>query len=58
MAPDSTTDRQVFNSGEDILLHGKDGLFYFGTVIQVSVLATKKNKPFIFFLIVSSLCQG
>ena len=37
VAPDSTTvDRQIFVEGEDVLLHGEDGLFYFGTVVQVS----------------------
>ena len=39
VAPDSTTvDRQVFVEGEDVLSHGDDGLFYFGTVVQVSYL--------------------
>ena len=39
VTPDSTTtDRQVFIEGEDVLFHGDDGLFYFGTVVQVSFM--------------------
>jgi len=41
-APDSTTiDRQVFIEGEDVLSHGDDGLFYFGTVVQVDIVNEK-----------------
>jgi len=42
VAPDSTTvDRQVFVEGEDVLSHGDDGLFYFGTVVQVDISCEK-----------------
>lgn len=36
VAPDSTTvDRLAFTEGEDVLLHDENGLFIFGTIIEV-----------------------
>ena len=37
VAPDSTTvDRLTFTEGEDVLFHDEEGLFIFGTIVQVS----------------------
>ncbi|EFX83722.1 hypothetical protein DAPPUDRAFT_301671 [Daphnia pulex] len=42
VAPDSTTvDRVTFTEGEDVLLHDEDGLFIFGTIVQVLTFQEK-----------------
>lgn len=42
VAPDSTTaDRVTFTEGEDILLHDENGLFIFGTIVQVLLFDEK-----------------
>jgi len=35
VTPDSTTKLPLFVEGEDVLSHGKDGLFYLGTIVMV-----------------------
>jgi len=35
VTPDSTTKLPIFVEGEDVLSHGKDGLFYLGTIVMV-----------------------
>lgn len=35
VTPDSTTKLPQFVEGEDVLSHGKDGLFYLGTIVMV-----------------------
>lgn len=44
-APDSTTREQRlgFSHGDDVLLQHKDGKYYLGTVVEVSVLLTYLN---------------
>lgn len=42
VTPDSTTtDRLVFSVGEDVLYHREDGLFYFGTIVEVQTTEEK-----------------
>lgn len=41
VTPDSTTKEKVsrFIEGEDVLSHGKDGLFYLGVIVVVSCIS-------------------
>lgn len=43
VTPDSTTKEKVprFIEGEDVLSHGKDGLFYLGVIVVVSALCSE-----------------
>ena len=45
MTPDSTTKEKVsrFIEGEDVLSHGKDGLFYLGVIVVVSCSCSYSN---------------
>lgn len=47
VTPDSTTKEKVsrFIEGEDVLSHGKDGLFYLGVIVVVSGRGVVRGVP-------------